>query len=59
MSLRMRSVEVEVRRACLRPAQLDHLVGARLGQIGGQVDVEATKFGKMLTLVRILTLAVL
>ena len=55
----MRRIEVEVGCVSLRPAKLDDLVRARLGQVGGQVDAHAMEFGKVIALVAILTRAVL
>jgi len=55
----MGRIEVEVGRASLGPSQLEHAVSAVLGQVGRQVDAQSTKFGQMLTHVRILPDAVL
>jgi hypothetical protein len=56
--VRLRPIDVEVGRVSLRPAQLDHLIGARLSQVGGQVNFKATELGEVLTLLGILALAV-
>jgi hypothetical protein len=40
--LKMGRIDVEVSRASLGSSNLNHMVGAGLGQIGGQVDVQAT-----------------
>ena len=51
-------IQVKMGDLALRAAQLDHLVRTRLSQISGQVDVHATKFGKVLALLGILPCSV-
>jgi hypothetical protein len=51
-------IEVEVGRVSLGPSELDHLVCARLGQVSGQVDTQATELGEVIALVDMFTGAV-
>jgi hypothetical protein len=52
-------IEVHVGCVSVRPSELDYLVCARLGQVGSQVNAHATKLGKVIALVGILTSVVL